>query len=228
MSSRSIGASVCARHQRLPQIAASYSKQRTQQRRQRRRRRHCRCRVCRSADRTTATGNPVEVSGIDDPQPAPLRLFADRNLAHAVADAHLAGCNRHRHARVDQPSRHRVAVRVDLDGTSLPTTRVSSRNDPNDGCPPSGFNRCASSRAKRAHRRLAGRAVDTHVRHLTLPLSEMRLECFPALEAMPRDRVLLHVADAIARLALRTRPIWRAGARRKPQCFANAMSLSLN
>ncbi|MGY3371923.1 hypothetical protein ACVWZL_009048 [Bradyrhizobium sp. GM2.4] len=26
---------------------------------------------------------------------------------------------------------------------SLPTTRASSRKDPNDGCPPSGFNRCA-------------------------------------------------------------------------------------
>ena len=33
---------------------------------------------------------------------------------------------------------------------SLPTTRVSSRNDPNDGRPPTGFNRCASSRSKRA------------------------------------------------------------------------------
>lgn len=31
---------------------------------------------------------------------------------------------------------------------SLPTTRASSRKDPNDGCPPSDFNRCASSRSR--------------------------------------------------------------------------------
>ncbi|WP_253609761.1 MULTISPECIES: transposase family protein [unclassified Bradyrhizobium] len=32
---------------------------------------------------------------------------------------------------------------------------------------------------------------DTHVRHLALPLGEMRLDCHPAREGMPRDRVLL-------------------------------------
>src|SRR6185437_1786825 len=57
---------------------------------------------------------------------------------------------------------------------------------------------------------LAGRAVDTHVRHLTLPLGQMRLECLPTREGMPRDRILLNVADAILRLALRARPIRRA------------------
>src|SRR5215218_742471 len=41
----------------------------------------------------------------------------------------------------------------------------------------------------------------------------MRLECFPTWEGMTGDRVLLHVADAVLRLALRARPIWRAGAR---------------
>jgi hypothetical protein len=59
---------------------------------------------------------PVEVGVIDGPQPAPLRLLVDRNLAHAVADAHLASRNCHCHALSDQPPRHRVAVRVDLDG----------------------------------------------------------------------------------------------------------------
>lgn len=65
--------------------------------------RHCRCHDCRSADRAIATGNPVEVGGIDDPQPATFRLLMDCNLAHALADTHLAGRNRHRHALADQP-----------------------------------------------------------------------------------------------------------------------------
>jgi len=72
-----------------------------------------------------------------------------------------------------------------LTAQSLPTTRASSRSDPNDGCPPSGFNRCASSRAKRTIGGLAGRAVHTHVRHLTLPLGEMRLEAFQIVEECP-------------------------------------------
>ncbi|WLB24239.1 hypothetical protein QIH95_47620 (plasmid) [Bradyrhizobium japonicum] len=63
------------------------------------------------------TGNTVEVDAIDDPQTAALRLLVDRNLAHAMADAHLAGRDRHGHALTNQTPRHRVAVRVDLDGT---------------------------------------------------------------------------------------------------------------
>src|SRR6478609_2673122 len=68
-------------------------------------------------------------------------------------------------------------------------------------------------------RRLAGRAVDTNVRNLTLPSVEMRLECFPTWEGMTGDRVLLHIADAVLRLALRARPIWRAGARTEAPMF---------
>src|SRR5215831_3651122 len=68
-------------------------------------------------DSAIATGNTVEVGGIDDPQTATLRLLVDGNLAHSMADAHLAGRDRHRHALADQPPRHRVTVRVDLDRT---------------------------------------------------------------------------------------------------------------
>jgi len=66
---------------------------------------------------------------------------------------------------------------------------------------------------KASDRRHARRAVDTYVRHPALPLGEMRLECLAAREGMPRDHVLLHVADAILRLALCARPIRCAGAR---------------
>src|SRR4029077_14749802 len=95
---------------------------------------------------------------------------------------------------------------------TCPTTGASSRNDPNDGCPPSGFNRCASSRAKRT---IGASPVAPAVRTFATSRSHSArcLECLPAREGMPRDRVLLHVADAILRLALRARPIRRAGAR---------------
>ena len=62
---------------------------------------------------------------------------------------------------------------------------------------------------KATDRRLAGRAVDTQVRHLSLPLGEMRPECHPIREGMPCDRVLIDVVDAILRLALRACPIRR-------------------
>ena len=135
------------------------------------------------------------------------------NLAHPMADVHLAGRDRHRHALPDQPPRHRVAVRVDLDGAIVANdagqfAQRSERRPPADRLQPV---RLVTLEA--GDRCLAGRAVDTHVRHLVLPLGEMRLECLPAREGMPRDRVLLHVADAILRLALRARPVRRAGAR---------------
>src|SRR3954469_23713385 len=74
-------------------------------------------------------------------------------------------------------------------------------------------------------RRLAGRAVDTNVRNLTLPSVEMRLECFPTWEGMTGNRVLLHIADAVLRLALRARPIWRAGARTEAPMFCEGYKL---
>lgn len=156
---------------------------------------------------------PVEVGGIDDPQPAPLRLLVDRNLAHAMADALLAGSDSHRNALADQPQWHRVAVRcrsrrgIVADDAGQFAQR-SKRLLPAKRLQPM----CLLTR-EADDRRLARRAVNTHVRHLTLPLGEMRLECLPAREGMPRNRVLLHVADAILRLALRARPIPRAGAR---------------
>jgi hypothetical protein len=57
------------------------------------------------------------VGAIDDPLTATLRLLVDGNLAHPMADAHLAGRDRHRHALADQLPWHRVAVRVDPYGT---------------------------------------------------------------------------------------------------------------
>src|SRR5205085_9715150 len=80
------------------------------------------------------------------------------------------------------------------------------------------------------YRRLAGRAVDTRVRHLALPLGEMRLECLPAREGVSRDRVLLHIADAALRLALRARPIRRAGARTEAPmlCERDQLVVELN
>src|SRR3954454_9577170 len=74
-------------------------------------------------------------------------------------------------------------------------------------------------------RRLAGRAVDTNVRNLTLPSVEMRLECFPTWEGMTGNRVLLHIADAVLRLALHARPIWRAGARTEAPMFCEGYKL---
>ena len=130
-----------------------------------------------------------------------------------MADAHLAGRDRHRHALADQPPRHRVAVGVDLDRTVVADdadqlAQRSERRPPAERLQPV---RLVTLEA--GDRRLAGRAVDAHVRDLALPLGEMRLERLPAREAMPGDRVLLHVADAALRLALRARPIRRAGAR---------------
>ncbi|MET4449418.1 hypothetical protein ABIB75_007732 [Bradyrhizobium sp. GM2.2] len=46
------------------------------------------------------------------------------------------------------PHGRRAAVVSISMAQSLPTTRASSRKDPNDGCRPSGFNRCASSRSR--------------------------------------------------------------------------------
>src|SRR5262249_53052281 len=154
-----------------------------------------------------------EVSGIDDPQTATLRLLVDSNLTHAVADAHLADRDRYRHAFADQPPRHGVAVRIDLDG-AIVADDAAQLPQPSERRPPA--ERPQSVRLvtlEAANRRLASRAVDTHVRHITLPLGEMRLEGLPAREGMPRDRILLHVADAVLCLALRARPIGRAGAR---------------
>ena len=68
-------------------------------------------------DSAIPTGNSREVGGIDDPQTATLRLLVDGNLSHAMTDAHLSGRDRHRHALADQLPGHRVAIRVDLDGT---------------------------------------------------------------------------------------------------------------
>ena len=68
---------------------------------------------------------------------------------------------------------------------------------------------------------LADRAIDTHVRHPPRPLREMRLQCVEALEALPRDRVLLHVADAALVLPL-VRARYGAQARTEAPCCANA------
>ena len=64
-------------------------------------------------------GNTVEVGGINDPQTTTRRLLMDSYLAHAVADAHLAGRDRYRYAFADQPPGYRVAVRIDLDGAII-------------------------------------------------------------------------------------------------------------
>jgi hypothetical protein len=68
---------------------------------------------------------------------------------------------------------------------SLPTTRLSSRNDPNHlRRPPSGFNRCASSRAKGMIGALPV-VPGMRARHLALLLGDMRFDCLPARSECP-------------------------------------------
>jgi hypothetical protein len=104
-SSGSVGASVAFFARAIRSFLRSLLRirKRTQQRGRWRRRRHRRCRDLRSADSAIATGNTVEVGGIDDPKTATLRLLMNCNLAHPMADVHLAGRDRHRHALPDQP-----------------------------------------------------------------------------------------------------------------------------
>ncbi|KAH2459448.1 hypothetical protein KXV61_008785, partial [Aspergillus fumigatus] len=149
--------------------------------------RHRRCSL-RPADRAIAPGNTVEMNRIDDPQPAPLRLLVNRDLVHAMADPHLAGRDRYRYALANKAPRHRVAVRINLDGAIIADdagqfTQGSERRQPAERLQPMYFvTREADDRG------LAGRAVDTNVRNLTLPPVEMRLECFPTREGMTGDR----------------------------------------
>lgn len=169
---------------------------RTQQRGRLRRRRHRRCRNLRSADSAIATGNPVEVGGN--------RQSADGGPA-IVSAAQPHACHGGCAPRQPRPSRPH-AGRSNARTPSSCWYRPRRRNR---------CRRCGSVRAtirtrppaerlqtvrlvtlEASHRRLAGRAVDTHVRHLALPLGKMRLECLPACEGMTRDRVLLRIADA--------------------------------
>lgn len=167
--------------------------------------RHCRCHDCRSADRAIATGNPSK--------------WAESMIrSRPPSDCLWTATSR-------MPWRIRTSPAATVTATRWPI----SRHRPSSCSRRSRLHsRCRRREPVRAIGALSGRAVDTHVRHLTLPLGEMRLEYVPAREGMPRDRVLLHVADTILRLTLRARPTPRAGPRREPRSFANAMSLSLN
>ena len=119
------------------------------------------------------------MGGVNDPQPAPLRLLVHCHLVQSMADPHFAGRDRYRHALANKAPRHRVAVRVDLDGAIIADdagqfTQGSERRLPAERLQPMYF-----VTREADDRRLAGRAVDTNVRNLTLPSVEMRLECFP-------------------------------------------------
>nr|WP_245266282.1 hypothetical protein [Bradyrhizobium sp. WSM1743] len=104
-----------------------------------------------------------------------------------MADPQFAGRDRHRHALADKAPRHRVAVRVDLAGAIIADDtgqfKGSERRLPAERLQPMYL-----VTREADDRRLAGRAVDTNVRNLTLPPVEMRLECFPAWEGMTGDR----------------------------------------
>ncbi|MGY3495014.1 hypothetical protein ACVW1B_004433 [Bradyrhizobium sp. USDA 4502] len=140
----------------------------------------------------------------------------DRNLVQSMADPHFAGRDRYSHALANKAPRYRVAVCVDLDGAIIADdagqfTQGSERRLPAERLQPMYL-----VTRKAEDRRLAGRAVDANVRDFTLPPVEMRLECLPAREGMPRNRVLLHVADAVLSLAF-VRARYGAQARgRKP------------
>src|SRR5215472_18010155 len=90
-------------------------------------------------------------------------------------------------------TRHRVAVRVNLNGTIVADDAYQFAQQSERRSPAERLQPVRLITLEATDRYLAGRAVDTHVRHLTLPLGQMRLECLPACEAMARDRILLNV-----------------------------------
>jgi hypothetical protein len=74
----------------------------------------------------------------------------------------------------------------------------------------------ASLRSPKAFdRHLTGRAVHPLVGNIADPSVEVSLQCRPALEVSPGDRVLLHIANAALVLAFGARSIRRAGPRPK-------------
>src|SRR6185437_5802691 len=198
---------------------------RTQQRGRWRRPRYRRRSNLRPADCAVATSNTIEMGGVDDPQPATLRLLVHCYLVQSMADPHFAGRDRYRHALANQAPRYRVAVRVDLDGAIIADDAGQFTQGSERGLPAERLQPMYLVAREADDRRLSGRAVDTNVRNLTLPPVEMRLECFPAREGMTGDCVLLHVADAVLGLAFRARPIWCAGARTEAPMFCEGDQL---
>ncbi len=115
------------------------------------------------------------MGGVDDPQPT-LRLLVDRNLMQSIADPHFAGRDCYRHALANQAPRHRVAVRVDLDGAIIADDAGQFTQGSERRLPAERLQSMFLVAREADDRRLAGRAVDTNVRNLTLPSVEMRLE----------------------------------------------------
>jgi hypothetical protein len=107
------------------------------------RRRHRRCRDLRSADSALATGNTVEVSGIDHPQTA-TAIACGLQPRAPHGGHHLASRDCHRQALANQPPWHRVAVRVNLDGAIVGAgaghlAQRSKRRMPAEGLLPMGL-----------------------------------------------------------------------------------------
>ena len=104
----------------------------------------------RPADGAVAAGDALEIGAVDDALAPALRLRVNRGLARPAPDPRLAGGDGDGDPLADPSPRNGVALASTSTAQSFLTMRVSSRNTPNDGLPASGFNRCASSRSKRA------------------------------------------------------------------------------
>src|SRR5215475_12699462 len=180
------------------------------------------------ADRPVATGDAVEMGTIDDTLASPLCLPVDGNLARTMPDAHLAARDRHRDALTDQLPRHRVAVRVDLDGTVVSDdTGEFAQSVERRPCP----ERLQAMRLvalEAGDRRLASRAVDAHVCDLALPLARCASNASQLSKLCPAIAFFFTYPTPLSVLPF-VRARYGAQARgEKPQCLANAMSLSLN
>src|SRR5690348_8302399 len=150
------------------------------------------------------TGHTVEVSAIHDALAPPIDLAVDGNFAHAMPNAYFSCCHGHHDAFADQAPRHRVAVRVDLDRAVVADQAAQLAQPAEWRTIAKRFQPMRLVALEANHRSLAGRAVHTHVRNLTFPLSEMRFERLPAWKRASGDRVLLDVADTTLGLAFCT------------------------
>ncbi len=188
-----------------------------------RRRRH-RGATSRSADAPSRPATPARWR-IVDPQTATLRCLwtATSRPPWRMRTAPAATVTAHPLA--DQPPRHRVGVPVHLDGTIGADAASSSRAVMNGGTPAERPQRPRLVPLKPCERRLAGRAVHPHIRDLAGPGFEMRLHRLPGRKANARRSHSSSRSRRRSRLALRARPIRRAGARTEPPMLrANACS----
>jgi hypothetical protein len=152
----------------------------------------------------------------------------DGDLMRSVIDAHRAVHDGGAHHLANQPPWHRVGIAIDLDRAIALRTPDELTHSLERWYPGDRFKRLCFGMLEPIDRCLAGRAMYAHIGDVPRPGLKVRLEGFAAREAAAGDRVSLHVADAVLGLALGAARYGAQARGRKPQCFANAFSFSLN